>query len=59
MKNHNKGQDDKARANRREPIVPYCGGFPEPDAGGRRRLRLLLFSKNETTLNLQFEDLRI
>ena len=37
-KNHNKGQDDKARANRREHIVPYCGGFPEPDAGGAMTL---------------------
>ena len=46
-KNHNKGQDDKARANRREHIVPYCGGFPEPDAGGAMTLAPFFLPRNK------------
>lgn len=43
MNNHNKGQDDKARVYWREQIVPYCGGFPEPDAGGAMTLAPFFF----------------
>lgn len=59
MNNHNKGQDDKARANRREQIVPYCGGFPEPDAGGAMTLAPFFLSANYQGMDDELLVLRL
>ena len=40
-------QDDKARANRREHVVPFCGGFPEPDAAGAMTLAPFFLPRNK------------